>query len=133
MKSEDIGRFILRLAVGGLMLLHGIAKLRHGIGAIGSSVGSHSLPHWVAYGVYIGELLAPLLVIIGVFTRPAALIIAINMVFAVWLVHTRDLLHLGPGGGYALELQTLFFAGGLTIALFGAGRYAVGGGVGKFN
>src|SRR5438270_9620542 len=108
MKSEDIGRLILRLAVAGLMLLHGIAKLRHGIGSITSSVGSHSLPHFVAYGVYLGELVAPLFVIVGLFTRAAAAVIAIDMVVAVWLKHTGELTHLGSSGGYALELQCLY-------------------------
>lgn len=133
MKSEDIGRLILRLAVAGLMLLHGIAKLRHGIGPITSSVSSHSLPHAVAYGVYLGELVAPLFVIVGIFTRAAAAVIAIDMIVAVWLKHTGELFHLGSSGGYALELQCLYLAGAIVIVLFGAGRYAVNGGMGRFN
>jgi putative oxidoreductase len=133
MTSEDIGRLILRLAVGGLMLFHGIAKLRHGIGPISSSVGSHGLPHAVAYGVYVGELVAPLFVLVGIFTRPAAAIIAIDMLFAVWLKHSGELFRLGSAGGYALELQMLYLAGAVAIALFGSGRYAVNGGMGRFN
>src|SRR5438270_12045034 len=133
MKSEDIGRLILRLAVAGLMLLHGIAKLRHGIGPITSSVGSHSLPHFVAYGVYVGELIAPLFVLVGIFTRPAAAIIAVDMLFAIWLKHSGELTHLSSTGGYALELQLLYLAGAIVIALFGAGRYALNGGMGRFN
>jgi putative oxidoreductase len=133
MKSEDIGRLILRLAVAGLMLLHGISKIRHGIGPISSSVSSHSLPHFVAFGVYVGELLAPLFVLVGIFTRPAAAIIAIDMLFAIWLKHSGELLRLGSSGGYALELQVLYLAGAVTIALFGAGRYALNGGMGRFN
>ena len=132
MKSEDIGRLVLRLAVAGLMLLHGIAKLRHGVGPIASSVGSHSLPHLLTYGVYIGELVAPLFVLVGIFTRPAAALIAVDMLFAVWLKHTGELGHLGSSGGYALELQVLYLAGAVAIALFGTGRYAVNGGMGRF-
>jgi putative oxidoreductase len=133
MKSEDFGRLILRLVVGGLMLLHGIGKLRHGIGPVSSSVSSHSLPHFVAYGVYLGELVAPLFVLVGIFTRPAAAVIAIDMLFAVWLKHSGELFRLGSAGGYALELQLLYFAGAVAIALFGSGRYALNGGVGRFN
>jgi putative oxidoreductase len=133
MKSEDIGRLILRLAVAGLMLMHGIAKLRHGIGPITSSVGAHSLPRFVAYGVYLGELVAPLFVLVGIFTRPAAAIIAIDMLFAIWLKHSGELSHLNSSGGYALELQFLYLAGAIAIALFGAGRYALNGGMGRFN
>jgi putative oxidoreductase len=133
MTREDIGKLILRLTVAGLMLMHGIAKLRHGIGPIASSVSSHSLPHFVAYGVYLGELIAPLFVLVGIFTRPAAAVIAIDMLFAIWLKHSGELLHVSSTGGYALELQFLYLAGAIAIALFGAGRYALNGGMGRFN
>lgn len=133
MKSEDIGRLILRLTVASLMLLHGIGKLRHGIGGIASSVSGHSLPHFVAYGVYVGEVIAPLFVLAGIYTRPAAAIIAVDMLFAIWLKHTGELFHLGSAGGYALELQLLYFAGAVAIALFGAGRYAINGGTSRYS
>lgn len=124
---------MLRLAVGGLMLLHGISKLRHGVGGIVSNVASHGLPHALGYGVYVGEVLAPLLLLVGIFTRPAAAIVAIDMVFAVYLVHMKELGHLSSSGGYALELQLLYFCGAVAIALLGAGRYALNGGVSRFN
>jgi putative oxidoreductase len=133
MNREDIGRLLLRLTVAGLMLFHGVSKLRHGIGGITSSVGAHSLPHFVAYGVYIGELIAPLLVLVGIYTRPAAAIIAFDMVFAVWLKHSNELFRVGGSGGYALELQLLYLTGAIAIVLFGAGRYALNAGAGRFN
>ena len=56
----------------------------------------------------------------------ALCITAFPLVFvAVWLAHTADLFHLAKGGGYALELQTLYFVGAVAIALLGPGRYAV--------
>jgi putative oxidoreductase len=125
MTRDDIARLLLRLTLGGLMLLHGISKIAHGISGISSQVTAHGLPHFLAYGVYVGEVLAPLALVLGVFTRPAALVFALNMAIAVWLAHTDSLLHLGKGGGYALELQTLYFVGGLVVALLGPGRYAV--------
>jgi len=76
---NDSGKLVLRLALGLLVLLHGIAKLRHGIGAITGMVGGAGLPAWVAYGVYIGEVAAPLMVIAGWYARIGGAIIAINM------------------------------------------------------
>ena len=43
------------------------------------------------------------LIIIGLFTRPAALIIAVNMIVAIVLVHMKDLAVIGKNGGWALE------------------------------
>ena len=125
MKRDDLARLLLRIAVGGLMLCHGLYKLRHGVGGIASSVTAHGLPSAVAYGVYLGELLAPIAVLLGIFTRPAAAIVAVDMIVAVWLAHTGDLFHLGKAGGYALELQALYLVGALALALLGSGRYAV--------
>ncbi|MBA3590548.1 MAG: DoxX family protein [Methylibium sp.] len=116
------GFFILRWSVAGLMLFHGVAKLMKGVSGIEGMVTSAGLPGFVAYGVFIGELLAPLLVLIGVLVGPAALVMAINMVFAIALAHTGELLALGKSGGWALELQGLFLFGSLAIALMAAPR-----------
>lgn len=132
-RSDDIGKFILRLVLGVLILLHGIAKLKGGIGFVSSLIVSHGLPPWLAYGVYIGEVVAPVLLIVGLFTRPAAWIVAINMLMAFWLVHTGDLLALGKQGGWALELQGMFLATAVAIGFLGAGRFSLGGSSGKFN
>ena len=123
----DTGKLILRLALGLLILLHGISKLMNGIDPILAGVANAGLPRAFGYLVYVGEVLAPLLVIVGFFTRPAALVIAINMIFAVYLVHAAQLFTLGKTGGWALELQGMYFFVAIAIALLGAGRYGVGG------
>lgn len=100
-----------------MMLLHGIAKLTGGIGGIETRVTGVGLPRFVAWGVLVGEVLAPLLVIANVFVQPAAIVMAINMVFAIWLVHAHELFALGRGGGWAIELQALYLAASLSLAL----------------
>lgn len=114
------GFLILRWSVAGLMLFHGVAKLFKGVGGIEGMVTAMGLPAFVAYGVFFGEVLAPLLVIVGVFVGPAALVMAINMLFAIALAHSGDLFLLGKSGGWALELQGLFLFGSLAIALMAA-------------
>lgn len=132
-KSDDAGKLILRVALGVLILLHGIAKLKGGVGFISGQLTSHGLPAALAYGVYIGEVVAPILLIVGFFTRPAAWIVAINMVFAIFLVHMAELGSIGKQGGWALELQGMFLFTAIAVGFFGAGRFSLGGSTGKFN
>ena len=131
--SADLGKLILRLALGAMFMLHGIAKISSGPAGIIGMVEQAGLPGPVAYLVYVGELLAPLLVILGLWTRPAAAVIAINMLFAVGLAHMDELTVLTKNGGWALELQGMYFFSALALALIGAGRFSVGGVRGRFN
>ena len=131
--SEDLGKLLLRSVLAILMLMHGIAKVIGGVDGIAGLVAKTGLPAELAYLVYVGEVIAPLLVLFGLWTRPAALIIAINMIVAIWLVHSHELFDLTKTGGWALELQGLFLFGTIAIALLGAGRFSVGGTYGKWN
>lgn len=129
----DTGKLILRLALGLLILLHGISKVMNGVDGILAGVTKAGLPEAFGYLVYVGEVLAPLLVIVGFWTRAAASIIAINMIVAVYLVHVPQLFTLAQTGGWALELQGMYFFTAVAIALLGAGRYSVGGAAGRWN
>ena len=122
---EDLGKLILRLTVGVLMLLHGVAKISGGVGGIGGMLQNAGLPAALAYGAYVGEVLAPLLVIIGFYARIGALIMVVNMLFAIGLAHMKDILLLTKTGGWAIELQAFFLFTALAVALIGPGRYAI--------
>lgn len=123
--SDSTGRLLLRLTLGILMLFHGYAKITKGVSGIETALANFGLPAWVAYGVYIGEILAPLLVIIGWYARVGGAIIVINMIFAITLSHSKQLLDLGKSGGWALELQGFFLLTGLVVLLIGPGRFAI--------
>ena len=123
--NESAGKLILRLALGVLILLHGLAKVRSGIGGITSMVLQMGLPSVLAYGVYVGEVLAPLAVIAGFYTRIGAALIAINMVFAIALAHRSQLMDLSNNGGWALELQGMYLFTALALVMLGPGRYSV--------
>ena len=127
MRSDDLGKLLLRLLLGGLMLFHGVAKLISGPAAIKGMVAAAGYPAELGYLVYVGELVAPLLLILGVFTRPAALVIAVNMIVAVLLAHPKQLFTLNPNtGAWALELQAFFLFTALAIALLGPGGIRFG-------
>lgn len=131
--SEDLGKLILRGALAALILFHGISKLMGGIDFIAGMVSKAGLPPAFAYLVYVGEVVAPLMILFGAWTRIAALVIAINMVVAVLLVHTGEFFTLSKTGGWTMELQAMFFIAAIVIALLGAGRYSVGGANGRWN
>lgn len=122
---EDIGKLILRVTLGLLILLHGISKIRGGIDFLTPMVQGLGLPPWVAYGVYVGEVLAPIMVILGVFTRTGAFLIFVNMIFAIVLVHRPEIFTIGKQGGWALELQGMFLFTALALVLMSPGRYAI--------
>ena len=123
--NESAGKLLLRLALGGLILLHGIAKLKGGIGFITETVTSAGFPAVFAYGVYIGEVLAPLLLIAGWFSRIGAAVIAVNMIFAMALVHRAEFFSLNQSGGWSLELQGMFLFTAIALAIIGPGRLSV--------
>jgi len=130
---DDTGKLLLRAVLAVLLLFHGISKLIGGIGFITGMLEKAGLPGAFGYLVYIGEVVAPLLILVGVFTRPAALVVAINMVVALLLVHTSQFFSLNETGGWALELQGMYLGAALAVALLGAGRYSAGGLNGRFN
>ncbi|MEG0051804.1 MAG: DoxX family protein [Comamonas sp.] len=108
---------LLRVTLAVLMLFHGWAKIHHGIGGIENMVKALGAPGWLAYGVYLGEVVAPLFLIVGLWVTPAALVIAVNMLVAFALVHTKQVFTLQSSGGWALELQVLFFVTALVVAM----------------
>lgn len=132
-RHDDLGKLVLRLALGLLVLLHGIAKLVGGIGFVSGALHKLGLPGAIGYLVYVGEVIAPLLIVFGLWTRLAALVLAGNMVVAVLLVHTSQLFALSDTGGWELELQGMFFFAALALVLLGAGRYSIAGRAGRWN
>jgi putative oxidoreductase len=125
--SNDAGKLLLRLTLGGLLLFHGIAKLDRGVDSIANGLINVGLPGAIAYLVYVGEVVAPILLIVGLLTRPAALVVVINMLVAIAFAHANQLLSISKSGGYGLELQAFYLLTASVIALIGAGRYSIGG------
>jgi putative oxidoreductase len=122
----DAGLLVLRLGLGTIVLFHGIYKLTHGVAWIAGPLGGVGLPAWLAYGAYVGEILAPALVILGLWARPAALVIAFDMFMAIFLARRGDVAKINPGGGgWAIELEVMLCVAALAIALAGSGRFGI--------
>lgn len=124
---QDLGKLLLRLALGGLVLLHGIARLVAGPAALAAAAERAGLPGVIAYLAYVGEVAAPLALIAGWWTRTAATLVALTVAALTLLAHGHELAALARGGGWALEAQGMFFFAAVAIALLGAGRYSIDG------
>lgn len=123
--QTHIGLLLLRLSLGVSMLFHGLAKIDRGVGGIQKMLARQDLPEFLAYLVFIGEILAPLMLIAGYRTRIAAMLFAITMAVAAWLGHSDEILSLGKNGEWAIEVIGLYFFGALALLFTGAGKYAV--------
>ena len=122
---EDAGKLLLRVLVAGLMLFPGIHKIVHGPGHVMEDLAEHGIPVVLAYGVYIGEVIAPVLILLGIWTRLAALVYSATIVFATVLVHAADYVTLDPTGAWAAELWVFYIVTSAVVALVGPGRYAL--------
>ena len=124
--QQDAARLILRLVLGICILLHGIAKIRHGVGGIEQMLVAHGLPGVLSWGALVGEVLAPLMLLVGWHARIGAALIAINMLFAIFLVHMGEVFATNAqSGGWAIELQGMFLFTAIALALLGPGRFSV--------
>lgn len=119
--NPNIGLLLLRVSLGGLFLLHGIYKVQNGVEGMKGAMAAKGLPEIMVYGAYLGEVLAPILIILGFATRPAALTIAFTMAIAIYVAHSGDLFTLGPKGGATIELALLYLFGALTLVFTGSG------------
>lgn len=126
LRNNDLGLLLLRLSLGGLMLFHGVHKLLFGVGFIGDMLASMGLPSFIAYGALVGEVLASLMLIIGAWTRIAAVVFAGNMVVAILMAHLSVIFTIDPmTGGWSIELPMLYLLGAAVLCLTGGGKYAV--------
>ncbi len=117
--QPNFGRLILRVGISGLMLFHGIPKLMNLL------QGNLDFPDPIGLGstitlilAVLGEAVAPILIIIGLKTRISAVVAAITMAVAAFIVHADD-----PFG--TKEKALLFLVGFVAIALLGAGKFSV--------
>lgn len=127
LRNDAVGKLILRLTLGALMLFHGVQKILHpgSLDFIGGMLSSSGLPQFLSYGVYVGEVVAPLMIILGVHSRIGGLLIVLNMIFAIFLAHGGDLFSLTEHGGWRLELQGFYLFTAVAIVFLGSGRIAV--------
>lgn len=132
-KDKNIGLLVLRITVGGLMIMHGISKLINGHNFVAGKLAEKGLPEFIAFGVHIGEVLAPLGLIVGLFTRVSSLIIAFTMLMSIYLVFGTNAFTLTKFGAFKAELNLFFMFSCIAIYFLGSGKYALSEVVFKSN
>jgi putative oxidoreductase len=124
-QNKDAGLLLQRMSIGILILFHGIANMFSNYSFIKTLLSGIGIPEFIAYFVFLGEIIAPILIIIGWRTRLASLVLVFNMLIAILMAHSGDIFTLNQFGGWGIELQGLYLFGALVIFLLGAGNYAV--------
>ncbi len=130
---QDTGKLVLRLTVAGLILFHGISKIIHGVGWMAQPLAALHLPGFVAYGAYLGEFVAPLFIVIGLWTRVASLVVVANMIMAIVMEAWRLFPTIKQTGGWGPELEMFYLLGAAAIFFLGAGKYSVSKGKGALT
>jgi len=110
----------LSFGLGVLLLFHGIDKILHGTDFVQQMLVASKVPYsqYIQYAVYIGEVIAPILLIFGQYIRISGAIVAFNMMVAIFLVHKDSFFTLGEHGAWSIEVPMLYFVAGLTLALW---------------
>ncbi len=124
-QSNDITKLFLRLSLGVMMLFHGVEKIIHGIKGVKYLTVNAGLPEFLAYGVYVGEIVMPILIILGLYARVASLLLAFNMLVAIFLAYEDSLFELNKHGAPVFELPFLYFILSMLVFLFGSGKYSI--------
>ena len=111
--------FFMRLAVGGVFLIHGIAKFRWGIGGVAGFLSSQHIPFATIFALLliVIETVGAICVLLGILTRAWAALMAIEMVVAILAVKLA--------GHQNFELEALLLAGAVTLVALGDGPLSI--------
>jgi len=118
---QPIGLLVLRLVLALIFFAHGYPKVAHSAPGMQAFFVEHGLPGYFVYISGVLEVFGAVLLSLGVFTRVAALLLAIEMGVAIWKVHSA--------GGYLAvhnyEFPLAILAACFALATVGAGRLSL--------
>ena len=125
-RTAPYAALLLRLALGIMFLAHGLTKVLvftpAGTAKFFASIG---FPAWLAYPVIGFELLAAVMLILGVYSRWVAAVAAIELFVASTVHFGNGWMFTSPNGGW--EYPIFLTVTAVALALLGDGAYALKG------
>jgi putative oxidoreductase len=125
MITYDFAKLYIRIYVAFMLLFHGVHKVLNGIDFIFPLVAKVGWPSYVAYGVYAGEIVAPLMLLVGFFPRVAAGLIVFTLGCCIYLTHMEALLKIDQMGGWAMEPDMTYIFPCVLLIIIGGGKYCL--------
>ena len=123
-RLQPLALLAMRLTLGLIMTVHGSQKVFGGLHQFAQTVHGMGIPSWLGYVSSFTEFLCGLMILVGFFTRFAAVAICIDLIVAIWKVHWHQGLLISGGKiGYEFALSAatiafaLIFLGGGPISL----------------
>lgn len=118
--SRDGAVLLLRIWLGAMMIMHGYGKVFERMDGFANGVAEMGFPfpEVFAWAAALSEFAGGLLLIVGLFTRPAGLFVSATMFVAAFIAHFDD-----PFGKKELALTFLTIA--LAIVIAGPGRFSI--------
>jgi putative oxidoreductase len=133
--ANDVAALVLRVCAGLIFLPHGWSKIAGAGGATafaGDIAASYGIPAFLGHVAAWGEVAGGILLIVGLLTRLDALLLAVVMFVAAFVVQLPDALYEVPPGSIKLfvavrgiELPLAMFAISVALLLGGAGRLSL--------
>jgi putative oxidoreductase len=118
---QPLGLFLFRAALGLIFFSHGYPKLAHAGSGMQGFFVQHGLPGYFVYVAGVLEVFGGVLLFLGLFTRGAALLLAIEMCVAIWKVHSGD----GYLAVHNYEFPLALATGCFALATVGAGMFSL--------
>ena len=119
-RLQPLALLFLRIALGIIFMYHGYPKLAHPTAQIHGAFVEHGLPSYFVQVAGMIETFGGGLMLIGLFARPAALLVALEMCVAIWKVHSRSYLAVHEYE-FPMALATACF----VLAAVGAGLISI--------
>lgn len=121
----SLALLLLRLALGGLMIPHGVQKLKSFATQSGKFVDPFHIGPSTSMALTIfAELFCAILLVVGLMTRLATIPLIVAMSVAVFIANNGDIF--GKG-----ELPALYLAGYIALLFAGPGKFSMDRLIGK--
>lgn len=118
---QPFGLLALRLALGIIFFTHGYPKLAHLGGGWQEFFVQHGLPGYFAYIAGVLEVFGGVLLMLGLFTRPVALLFTVEMSVAILKVHSSK----GYLAVHEYEFPLTLAVACFALATVGAGAFSL--------